>query len=102
MNTIDKEGQLKTRREILKSLRKELKRAWHPRTQEVISGLIEAHVQAISFIKKDMYTGKVEIDIESKINGLTHVRQELSYFEKTLEAYFFVRLSLGNFGREED
>ena len=49
-----------------------------------------------------MYSGKIEIDIESKINGLTHVRKQFIFPEKFGEALVLVRLALMGYRDEED
>lgn len=97
-----KKQQLETRKKILQSLREELKRAWLPQVQKVIQDLIEAHTQAINLIEKDLYSGKIEIDIESRISGLTHVREQLIFPEKFGESLTLIRLTLMGYGNEED
>ena len=97
-----KKQQLETRKKILQSLREELKRAWLPQVQEVIQDLIEAHTQAIDLIEKDMYSGKIEVDIESRINGLTRVRERFIFPEKFGESWVLIRLTLMSYGNEED
>lgn len=97
-----KKQQLETRKKILQSLREELKRTWLPQVQKVIQDLIEAHTQAINLIEKDLYFGKIEIDIESRINGLTHVREQFILPEKFGESLVLIRLTLMGYGNEED
>jgi len=99
---MNKEQQLKVRREILQALREELKRVWLPQVQSVIQDLIEVHTQAINLIEKNMYSGKISIDIESKINGLTHIREQFIFPEKFGEALVLIRLTLMGYRDEED
>jgi len=49
-----------------------------------------------------MYSGKIEIDIESRINGLTHVREQFIFPEKFGEALVLIRLTLMGYGDKED
>lgn len=90
---------IEVRKQIIKSLKEDLKRAWHPEVQENLNNLIESHIQAINLIRLGVYTGKVEIDIEKQIHELSEMHKEMDIAAITCESHLLILLSI--IGRKE-
>lgn len=92
---MNRENELPIRKKIIEDLKLKLKtRAFIPSYQKLLGDLIESHTQAINMIEKGLYVGKVEIDLESKIAGLTHVEKNYDFSASIIEAFELVKISM--------